>query len=258
MKIVILTNGSKMAKYFVNKLSEKIDISKVFIEIKKIKYSQKRLFLNKIFGTKFIDKIIEFKNKLFLEDIVKFDKFMENKKIEEYFSDFNEKSSKFFVPCEEIILEKEKSKLEKENIDILLLFGTSIIKDKIIKIPKLATLNFHSSLLPYYKGSKVELWQILNDDYKYCGATIHYVDTGVDTGNIIIQEPINVEEKDIFWDLRYKNILKGIALYPKAIELVKNGYKGKVQKKISQPVFKGKMITPEKYITMYRKKGYKV
>jgi len=256
MKIVILTNGSKIAKYFVNKLSEKVDISKVFIEIKKIKYSQKRLFLNKVFGKKFIDEIIEFKNNLFLEDIVKFDKFIENKKIEEYFFDFNEKSSKFFASYEEIILEKEKYKLEKENIDILLLFGTSIIKDEIIKIPKLAILNFHSSLLPYYKGSRVELWQILNDDYKYCGATIHYVDTGVDTGNIIVQEPINVEEKDVFWDLRYKNILKGIDLYPKAIELVKKGYKGEIQKNISQQVFKGKMITLEKYITMYRKKGY--
>ena len=52
-------------------------------------------------------------------------------------------------------------------------------------------------MLPYYKGSMVEFWQLYNSDYRYCGVSIHFVDKNVDSGNIIIQEQINVDDLGI-------------------------------------------------------------
>jgi methionyl-tRNA formyltransferase len=63
-----------------------------------------------------------------------------------------------------------------------------ILKEPIIKLPKVGVLNFHPSFLPYNRGKNYNFWTIVED----CpfGVTIHFVDIGIDTGDIIFQEQI--------------------------------------------------------------------
>lgn len=80
--------------------------------------------------------------------------------------------------------------LHDTSTDVLLLYGSKIIKPNILAIPKVGTLNAHSSLLPKYRGSASEFWMLNNNEPQYAGITVHWVDPGLDTGDIFLQQPI--------------------------------------------------------------------
>ena len=78
-----------------------------------------------------------------------------------------------------------------------------IIQKELIKVPKLGCINLHPSLLPFYRGLTPQHWPIINGDNK-TGVTVHYIDEGVDTGDIIIQKEISIEEEMYVSDLQNK------------------------------------------------------
>ncbi len=69
--------------------------------------------------------------------------------------------------------------------DVLLVYGTSILKENIIRAFEGRILNIHLGLSPYYRGSGTNFWPLVNREPEYVGATIHYLDAGIDTGAII-------------------------------------------------------------------------
>lgn len=91
--------------------------------------------------------------------------------------------------------------LEKNNIDLIVLAGyLKIITPKFVDEFRNKIINIHPSLIPSfcgkgYYGEKVHQGVI---DYgsKVTGATVHFVDEGADTGAIIMQETVNVEQDD--------------------------------------------------------------
>lgn len=66
-----------------------------------------------------------------------------------------------------------------------------LIKSPILEIPPLGFINLHPSLLPFYRGMAPQHWPIINGEQE-TGVSVHYVDAGVDTGDIIIQEHIPI------------------------------------------------------------------
>ncbi|MDZ7292548.1 MAG: formyltransferase family protein [candidate division KSB1 bacterium] len=92
--------------------------------------------------------------------------------------------------------------LQQMNTDILLLGGVPIIRDKVLAVPKVCTLNVHMGLLPQFRGMNVAEWSI------FCGApvgvSVHLVDTGVDTGAILYREQIDVADCDSIEKMRSK------------------------------------------------------
>ena len=91
--------------------------------------------------------------------------------------------------------------LKENNIDLIVLAGyLKIITPKFVDEFRNKIINIHPSLIPSfcgkgYYGEKVHQGVI---DYgaKVTGATVHFVDEGADTGAIIIQEAVNVEQDD--------------------------------------------------------------
>lgn len=71
-----------------------------------------------------------------------------------------------------------------------------VIKSPLLEIPELGYINLHPSLLPQYRGLAPQHWPIINGE-KETGVSVHYVDAGVDTGDIIIQERILIG-KDMY------------------------------------------------------------
>ena len=97
-----------------------------------------------------------------------------------------------------LILEKEVSKLILQyNTDLLVLAGfMKILSCKFINsLPHNSIINVHPSLLPAFQG-KNAIIKALDYGVKYTGVTIHYVDKGVDTGLIIDQEILAINEDD--------------------------------------------------------------
>lgn len=76
-----------------------------------------------------------------------------------------------------------------ENIDYIISFGYRyIIPKEIIEKYNKRIINLHISLLPWNRGADPNLWSFLEDTPK--GVTIHYIDEGIDTGEIIAQKEV--------------------------------------------------------------------
>ena len=95
-------------------------------------------------------------------------------------------------------LEEEVLKLIIEyNVKLLVLAGYMrlLSKNFVNSLPSKFIVNVHPSLLPKYKGMNA-IKQALDDSAKYTGVTIHYVDEGMDSGSIIKQNIIKINDND--------------------------------------------------------------
>jgi methionyl-tRNA formyltransferase len=107
--------------------------------------------------------------------------------------------------------------LEKINPDIVLVNGTRIISKKLLERCKAVFMNMHAGITPQYRGVHGGYWAVANKDLEHCGVTIHLVDKGIDTGNILYQNKIAVNRKDNFTTYPYSQLGEGMPLVKKAI-----------------------------------------
>jgi methionyl-tRNA formyltransferase len=78
-----------------------------------------------------------------------------------------------------------------------------ILPDSIWQLPARGFINFHYGLLPQCRGPHPILWHLLNND-KEAGITLHKMDDGIDTGEIILQEKTAIEQQDTYGTLQGK------------------------------------------------------
>lgn len=119
--------------------------------------------------------------------------------------------------------ESTREYMQSLSPDLFLLYGTNIIKEPVLNIPRIGTLNAHSSLLPKYRGAASEFWMFLHGETQYAGITVHWVDPGLDTGDMITQEPLSVSKKDTPRTLRAKGVPLAGRLFAKAIKEIEQG-----------------------------------
>ena len=70
-----------------------------------------------------------------------------------------------------------------------------IFKREMIDLPKYGTINCHAGKLPFYRGRNILNWALINDEKEF-GITVHYMDEGIDTGDIIVQRTYPIGEED--------------------------------------------------------------
>lgn len=70
-----------------------------------------------------------------------------------------------------------------------------IFKERIINLPRLKTINCHAGKLPFYRGRNILNWALINDENEF-GITVHYMDEGIDTGDIILQRTYSITDVD--------------------------------------------------------------
>lgn len=116
--------------------------------------------------------------------------------------------------------------LKKHNINLIVLAGfMRIVGDILLEAYPKRILNIHPSLLPKFPGRK-GIQDTFESGEKKGGVTIHFVDNGIDTGEIIYQESINIDSK---WNLdKYEEEIHKIEhrIYPKVIDEIISKIKG--------------------------------
>jgi len=75
--------------------------------------------------------------------------------------------------------------LEAEKPDIIVVYGTTILKPHIFTKPRLVTLNMHTGLSPHYRGDSTLFWPVFYDDPDHLGVTVHKLVADVDGGDIV-------------------------------------------------------------------------
>ena len=110
--------------------------------------------------------------------------------------------------------------LEINKINLICLAGfMKILSKNFIKKFNGKILNIHPSLLPKYKGLKTHE-RVLKNKEKYSGCTVHYVNSKLDGGKIIMQKKIHVSKKESLKSLKEKVLKEEHKLYPKAISKI--------------------------------------
>ncbi len=113
--------------------------------------------------------------------------------------------------------------LRKYDPDLFISVASPIIfREQLISIPKLDTINIHNAPLPKYRGMLPNFWQLYHDE-KQVGMTIHRIDTGIDTGDKILQHFTPIEPHDTLHDLIVKTKKEGARQMIKVINDFKNG-----------------------------------
>ena len=91
--------------------------------------------------------------------------------------------------------------------DVVLVFGTGLLKQPLIDAFPDRIINIHLGLSPYYRGAGTNFWPLVNGEPEYCGATIHFLDAGVDTGPIIAHVRPEIVSGDGPHDIGNKTIV---------------------------------------------------
>ena len=118
-----------------------------------------------------------------------------------------------------------------------------IVPESILNIPKLGSINVHASILPQYRGASPIQSAILNGDKK-TGITIMYMDKGMDTGDIISYEEINIDIDDNYQTLSSKLSLLGTNLLAKTLPDIINHKNNRIKQDDSKATYT-RLITRE-------------
>ncbi|MDC1134671.1 phosphoribosylglycinamide formyltransferase [Candidatus Pelagibacter sp.] len=110
--------------------------------------------------------------------------------------------------------------LYKENINIICLAGfMRILTTNFIKKFRGKIINIHPSLLPKYKGLNTHQ-RALDNKEKYSGCTVHFVNSKLDAGKIILQKKVKIFKNDTSEELSKRILKQEHLLYPKALEKI--------------------------------------
>ena len=119
--------------------------------------------------------------------------------------------------------EKLVAELRKAGVTLVILAGfMRILSPYFVRSFKNRIMNIHPSLLPSFGGAHAHR-DVLAYGVKVSGCTIHFVDEGMDSGPIILQDTVPVLDDDTEDTLAARVLVKEHILYPKAIELYING-----------------------------------
>lgn len=115
----------------------------------------------------------------------------------------------------------EKIKDLKPEVICVVAYG-KILPKEILEIPKLGCINVHGSLLPKYRGAAPIQWAVLNGD-KTTGVTTMYMDEGMDTGDMLLKEEVEIGENETTGELWERLAEVGGNLLVKTLEQIEKG-----------------------------------
>ena len=202
-KLLVITSNQLPHKYFVNQLNSHFNLCAVFIE--HFEYPDPLFNSNE-------------------ERVIWNEFFLNRKKTEECLLRFNNSIS---VKNNPKILKIKKGRLNDDetmqsihdfNPARIIIFGASLLETKYLEQYPNRILNLHVGLPQYYRGSSCNFWPIHDLKPHLLGATVHVVGKGIDDGNIVIQDTIDLEENDSEFVLMVKPIILGTKLMIEAIK----------------------------------------
>lgn len=128
------------------------------------------------------------------------------------------------------------NKVRKYDCDLFISMSfNQIFKSKIINMPRLRVINCHAGKLPFYRGRNILNWVLINDEKEF-GITVHYIDEGIDTGDILLQKTYPITDDDDYSSLLRIAYVECAELLYEAVELIKRGNVSVVKQSMIHPV----------------------
>jgi methionyl-tRNA formyltransferase len=115
-----------------------------------------------------------------------------------------------------------REELKALDPDLIINQSQSIIKKELLNIPKIGVLNRHNALLPKNRGRLTPFW-VLYKQEKETGVSIHFVEEGIDSGDIVVQKKFPITSKDTFKSIVKKNYELAPKAMIEAIDILEKG-----------------------------------
>lgn len=115
-----------------------------------------------------------------------------------------------------------QNQLKELQPDLGIVVAYRILPKEVYTIPQLGTFNLHASLLPKYRGAAPIQWVLINGE-KVTGVTTFFLEEKVDTGNIILQKEVPIDDEDNFQTLHDKLAIVGSQLVIETVKLIETG-----------------------------------
>ncbi|MBI1747210.1 MAG: formyl transferase [Acidobacteria bacterium] len=113
--------------------------------------------------------------------------------------------------------------IDRLQPDIIAVFGTSLLRGPLLTKGQLGILNLHGGLSPEYRGADCTFWALYNGEPDKVGCTLHYIDAGIDTGNLIAHVCPEVKAGDDELTLFWKAVKDSAEIYVELIERLERG-----------------------------------
>jgi methionyl-tRNA formyltransferase len=206
-KIIILSQAGPFVNILYNFLKKDYNIEKIFLEkpVSKLiilKRRIKNLGLFKVFGqTLFIILLVPLLRK---EARTRYREIINSKSL-----DLSEIPLNKILNISSINNDIVFSEIKKIKPDLIIVSGTRLISQNSLEKIEAPLFNIHAGITPMYRGAHGAYWALLNNDKEHCGTTIHKIDAGIDTGNIIKQGIIRFTKKDNFTTYSLLQLIEG-------------------------------------------------
>lgn len=128
------------------------------------------------------------------------------------------------------------------DLFVVAAFG-QILSSEILHMPKYGCINVHGSLLPKYRGAAPLQWAVINGE-KETGVTTMYMAKGMDTGDMLLKEKIEVSSQDTYGSIHDKLCVIGAELLLKTIEGLEKGTLQRIPQQEEQATY-ASMLTKE-------------
>ncbi|MFJ7680018.1 methionyl-tRNA formyltransferase [Peribacillus sp. NPDC097198] len=132
--------------------------------------------------------------------------------------------------------------------DLIIIYGmTELLKKSIYEIPKYSSINLHPSLLPAYRGHSPEFWSYYNTELNP-GVTLHFVDEGEDTGDIIYQKRYSLPLGSRFPEMERKSIGEiGAQMILKACDEFEKGDIPRIKQPLESTTIRARKILKDEH-----------
>jgi folate-dependent phosphoribosylglycinamide formyltransferase PurN len=110
---------------------------------------------------------------------------------------------------------------------VVVVGGTRIISSELLEATTATFLNMHAGITPRYRGVHGGYWALANGDRGHCGVTVHVVDPGVDTGDVVAQARIEPTTRDTFATYPLLQLAAGLPLLLDAVRAALEGRLGR-------------------------------
>ncbi len=127
------------------------------------------------------------------------------------------------IPCTNPNGPEFMQQVQLLGVDLIVVAGFArILTRALVDVPRLGCINVHPSLLPHYRGPEPFYWVLANLE-KTTGVTIHHVDEGIDTGDIILQRELEIRPNETETTLMQRSAIVAGELLREAIPLLLAG-----------------------------------
>jgi len=219
MRFVLITGDDLEHRYVANRLAAEIDLTAILVDRGKQTsfFAKCRRQLRRYSATEIVSKSL-----LRIFKILVRDKRAYCSQLEAVLGEENCHVFKYPNLVEYISGVNSKRAVETvKNLkpDVILIYGTGIVKNKVLTLAKMTRLNMHTGLSPYYRGCDCTLWPIHNGEPEMVGATVHECTQQVDGGKVFGIRKARLEGDDQLHTVFARAVVAGTDLY---IEVVRS------------------------------------